>query len=235
MRRSERVICEHLLALRIGAVVFEPDGQVPPDFLVDGRIAVEARRLNQHEMVGTSHRGLEVTSIPLQSTVRKILREYGPAAGRDSWFVFYTFRRRLPPWKEVERLLRRGLREFVAELHDPPENVQVTSRLRLRFAKAGNRHNDLFVLGGYSDHDAGGFVVADVIENVRLCIAEKQRKVEPYRHRYSEWWLALEDLIAYAHIDADDVNQVRAHLQVQHDFAKVILVDPLDPTRTVVL
>lgn len=181
MRRSERIIYEHLLGLKIGAVVYEPDGQVPPDFLVDGRIAVEARRLNQHEIIGASHRGLEVTSIPLQSTVRKILREYGPAEGRDNWFVFYTFRRPLPPWKEVERLVRQGLQKFVAELDDPPENVQVASRLRLKFAKASKRHDDLFVLGGYSDHDAGGFVVADIIENVRLCIAEKQRKVEPCR------------------------------------------------------
>ena len=29
-------------------VVFEPDGRVPPDFLVDSMFAVEARRLNQY-------------------------------------------------------------------------------------------------------------------------------------------------------------------------------------------
>jgi len=45
MNDSERAISEYLDSLRIGGVQYEPDGNVPPDFLVDGRIAVEARRL----------------------------------------------------------------------------------------------------------------------------------------------------------------------------------------------
>ncbi len=60
MNDSEQSIYKYLLSQRLGSVVFEPDGRgTTPDFLVNGRIAVEARRLNQNERTGTGHRGLE--------------------------------------------------------------------------------------------------------------------------------------------------------------------------------
>ena len=62
MRRSEEAVDRFLRGLEVGDVRFEPDGNVPPDFLVDERIAVEARRLNQNELLGNGYRGLEVTS-----------------------------------------------------------------------------------------------------------------------------------------------------------------------------
>jgi len=46
--------------------VYEPDGNTPPDFLVNGTIAVEVRRLNQNEIIESGHRGLEVTTFPLR-------------------------------------------------------------------------------------------------------------------------------------------------------------------------
>ena len=44
MDRSEQVAMKHLLFCGFSTVVYEPDGNVPPDFLVDGSIAVEVRR-----------------------------------------------------------------------------------------------------------------------------------------------------------------------------------------------
>ena len=49
MNDSEKSVYEYLTSLGLGAVVYEPDGKVPPDFSVDGRTAVEVRRLNQNE------------------------------------------------------------------------------------------------------------------------------------------------------------------------------------------
>src|SRR5437762_8165393 len=49
MNDSEKSVYVYLTSLGLGTVVFEPDGKVPPDFSVDGRTAVEVRRLNQNE------------------------------------------------------------------------------------------------------------------------------------------------------------------------------------------
>lgn len=233
MNDSERTIHHYLTTLRLGEVRYEPDGNVPPDFLIDGRIAVEARRLNQNEEISGSFRGLEVTSTPLHSLVTKVLADSGPAAGGHSWFVMYTVWRPLPPWRELEALLRAAVLEFSQRLNDPPLDMRPHQSLRLRFFAASEPHDTLLVLGGSSDHDSGGFVVAELVRNLELCIPEKTRKIEVVRHKYTEWWLAFEDRIAYGALDANDAAQLRSMLRVSHGFHKILLVNPLVPQQAI--
>lgn len=78
MDDSENVAYEYLLSLGIGSVIYEPDGKVPPDFLVNGRIAVEVRRLNQNEVTKTGISGLEEIRIPLHKNLVKLFSSLGP-------------------------------------------------------------------------------------------------------------------------------------------------------------
>ena len=87
MNDSERTVWRFLESLGLGLVEHEPDGKSPPDFLVAGRIAVEARRLNENEEVEGEHRGLEVTATPLRRAVIRALAQSGPPPGKYSWFV----------------------------------------------------------------------------------------------------------------------------------------------------
>lgn len=88
---SERLVEAYLKGLAFQDVRYEPDGNVPPDFLCDGRVAVEVRRLNQNHDDGTGRglRGLEEAAIPLWRRVRDYLTGLGaaPASGQ-SWYVF---------------------------------------------------------------------------------------------------------------------------------------------------
>jgi hypothetical protein len=66
MDDSERLADQYLRSFGIGAVIYEPDGNMPPDFCVGGRIAVEVRRLNQnYEFSDGTKQGLEERAIPL--------------------------------------------------------------------------------------------------------------------------------------------------------------------------
>ena len=80
MDESEKLANEYLASLGFKNVIFEPDGNVPPDFLANGRIAFEVRRLNQNELSETGFRGLEEIAIPLQMTIRKLLLSMGHQA-----------------------------------------------------------------------------------------------------------------------------------------------------------
>src|SRR5690606_28651653 len=80
-------------------------GAVHPDFLADGRVAVEVRRLNQNHDSGRGKRGLEETSIPLWQRVEKLAHSFGPATN-ESWFLFFRFGRPIKPWKELEPRVR---------------------------------------------------------------------------------------------------------------------------------
>ncbi len=57
MDTSESLVRDFLLYRGYADIVYEPDGNVPPDFLIDGRIAVEVRRLNQNHEAGSRAHG----------------------------------------------------------------------------------------------------------------------------------------------------------------------------------
>ncbi len=87
MDSTERLVQDYLLHCCFTSVLYEPDGNVPPDFSIEGRIAVEARRLNQHERSQGFVRGLEETAIPFGRTVRQVLKNSVPHKARrvGSW------------------------------------------------------------------------------------------------------------------------------------------------------
>lgn len=73
-------------------IVYEPDGNVTPDFLVDGRIAVEVRRLNQNIVSSDRSQGLETDLISLSRIVKSLALSFGPPIQGVSWFLHFRFR-----------------------------------------------------------------------------------------------------------------------------------------------
>ena len=71
MDETERIVLAHLTHRGFTDVVYEPDGNIPPDFLVNGSIAIEVRRLNQNYFEGADAQGLGATDAVF------------PLAGRD--------------------------------------------------------------------------------------------------------------------------------------------------------
>lgn len=230
MDDSEKTILEYLQSLKLGPVVYEPDGNVPPDFLVNGRVAVEVRRLNENVETAAGNRGLEEISKPLNVLVKKALAATGPPVNGASWFVFYTYSRPLPAWRELDALLRRALGQVKDQPNLEGHEIPVANKMRLSFTRASKVHPHLFILGGSVDHDSGGFVVAELAHNLRLCIDEKSAKVLKVKQRYPEWWLALEDRIAYGVLDEQDQEQLRQLIQPDGAWSKIILVNPLNPS-----
>jgi hypothetical protein len=57
MDNSELIVSKYLASVHGDNFVYEPDGNTPPDFLVDQRIAVEVRRLNQNVVHDGKHGG----------------------------------------------------------------------------------------------------------------------------------------------------------------------------------
>ena len=74
--------------------------------------------------------------------------------------------------------------------------------------------------------------MGEVEKNLQLCIGEKEKKIAPYRAKYTEWWLVLPDHIEYG-IDPEDHQIYRAEVvpNLSHNFAKIILLDPRNHHR----
>jgi hypothetical protein len=95
--------------------------------------------------------------------------------------------------------------------------------------RASKTHATQFVLGGWSDSDAGGFLVADLARNLKVYIAQKTKLIESARDKYPEWWLAFVDRIGYGMLDESDQADLRKLVQVEPPWSRIILVNPENP------
>lgn len=231
MDRSETLANAYLESLGLGAVAYEPDGQVPPDFTI-GDIAIEVRRLNQNHETGDGYEGLESGQASILRYVEKLLPTFGPPKDDQGWWVFLTF------WRPIDgKTIKRELPKALAAFHAAPDpnglDTNLTRTFELEIRPAGIPVANHFMLGGYSDFDEGGFVASEIIRNLNICIAEKAAKIAPYQNRYGEWWLVLPDLIG-PDLDADERRTIGEHVDLR-TFSRVVLIHPREPTKAFVL
>lgn len=229
MDASEKSVCEYLTHRGFDNLRYEPDGKVPPDFVVNDSVAIEVRRLNQNDETQSGRQGLEEVAMPLDSLFRQVLPSFGPPTAGESWFVNYSFRRPLPPRNYLKQKLTNTLVSFRDQSIHQPMQLHVIDNLELGLIKASKVYSSFYVLGGSSDDDGGGPVVAEMERNLRICISEKTTKVARIRSKYPEWWLVLVDYIGYGILDGSDREQLRERVRrIKHDWDKIILVNPLN-------
>jgi hypothetical protein len=230
MNPAERIAEKYLQHVGYELVEFEPDGNVTPDFLVNKRIAVEVRRLNQnHQDASGNTRGLEETAIPLVQKFERLLKSLGPSANGETWFAAIDFSRPMEPWSALRPKLEAVLHDFMLDPSRKQRTVHVSGSVELDLIRASKDHGCTFILGGYSDGDSGGWVMSEVQRNLRICIADKEKKVAPHRHKYPEWWLLLVDHIDYGMEEEDRLVFKESIMpNIQHSFDKIIFVNPLD-------
>jgi hypothetical protein len=230
--RSETLALGYLQSLGADHIIYEPDGNIPPDFLVDSRLAIEVRRLNQNYGDSVDYQGVETAEAATLQMVLKLLPAFGAAPDGVGYWVFVYFWRPLD-WKAVKRALRLALDTFKANPQAGGLRQRLTASFEVDIRPAGIKVADYFRLGGSTDRDQGGFTVAEIIRNLNLAIAEKATKIAPYRERYSEWWLVLPNYID-TDLDADERASIAKHVDIK-EFDQVVLIDPRDPTRALVL
>ena len=228
MDTSEQLAYTYLQSCGFTDIQYEPDGNVPPDFLCDKRIAVEVRRLNKNYGFDNGSEGLEEVSIPLRQRMEKLLASFGPPTHGDSWFVRYRFARPLPKWKILAPIVKRELDAFMITTDSIRFDSVLNDNFELTLIRSSKPFPQLFVPGGHSDLQSGGFVISDVAKNLKLCIQEKTKKLEKFRDTYPEWWLILPDYVGYG-LDEFDRQVFLRDVTIIHNFNKVILLNPLDP------
>ncbi|UCV13334.1 hypothetical protein [Quatrionicoccus australiensis] len=230
MDATEKLVADHLAHRGYTNVVYEPDGNIPPDFLVDGNIAIEVRRLNQNHFEGGDAQGLEEVAIPLWKRVKELAGSLGAPTENESWFVFFRFTRPVEAWKTLGPKLRKALETFVASPIKQKSTVFITKGFELEVFRASNPHASMFVMGGCSDEESGGWLLSEMETNIRHCASEKSRKIKKVRSKYKHWWLALVDHIGHG-LDDFDREMFRDQVSISHDWEKIILIDPRDHSR----
>ena len=159
--------------------------------------------------------------------VAKLLPKFGPAPDGRGWWVFFDYRRPVDaPY--LKRALPQALAAFLADPQPDGVTLRLGRTFELEIKPATITVEHLFMLGGYADFDAGGFVVGEVIRNLNLCIAEKSKKIAVHRSRYAEWWLVLPDHIG-PDLRPEERERIRPHVDLCA-FDHVVLLHPRTPT-----
>lgn len=231
MDPTEQLAERYLLHRGHRNVTFEPDGNVPPDFLIDDNIAVEVRRLNQTYVENGVPHGLEKANISTWQGVKRLLGRFDRPTSEASWYIRIRLSRPVEQWKLLRPRLEKGLRDFAALSLKRPGPVACGQGVELEvIGPAGAAQAQLFLLGSLDDQQACGWLFEELENNIQRCVDEKARKVAPYRQRYSQWWLILVDHIGYA-LNEDERDMFHDDVNIRHDWGRIVLLDPRDHTR----
>jgi hypothetical protein len=231
MKKEEEFVQEYLIKHGFQRIVYEPDGNVPPDFSVDEEIGVEVRRLSQNLISKDGgYKSLEQDRIRLMRCVREVFNEFNQPTPVDSYWVVINYQRPLGDLKEIRKRLRETLDKCLSKDLKCYQDISVTKSVKISFAKAVKPDIRQFKVGIESDMDSGGSVISMYVENINLCISEKQRKIQPKLENYRRWWLILVDMIVA--ISGPDTNMIIREITKPKEFERIIVIDPIKGEAT---
>lgn len=227
MKREEKIAKKFLEASGYNKIVFEPDGKIPPDFLVEDYVAIEVRRLNKYIQQDDKNIPIEDLEYSLIRKIRRIIESYQRTGYKNSILVSLNFSR---PLKETKTLKSEIV--SVLDKHTNYQNekryYQINDNLSLKFTPSKLKLNSFYHVGAQHDDDSGGFVVADIYKNLEPMIKEKENKVQPYKAKYNQWWLLLIDYIGYG-LGSYDMNQLKKLPRIKSIFNRIYIIPPFSP------
>lgn len=232
MNKEEKIAETYLInSLGFRNVVFEPDGNSPPDFSIDGRIAIEVRRLNQHYFTKDNAQGLEEDRFRLFKLIRSSLKEFNSQYKGDTYWVQIKFRRPVGKGPTVKKAIRKALTGFLNQPHAFPCDIKVINNICFSiFCSKPPVKGTVFQFAGGGDEESGGFVLAQFKKNFDHCVEEKSEKIRCHYHEYASWWLILVDKIAYS-FDDREKSKIKSMVSVNSCWEKVIVLNSLRGNR----
>lgn len=204
------------------SIRFEPDGNCPPDFVLDDTLAIEVRRLNEtrSDPAGIKPIGLEQDTLRLHKILNGIFEKLKCHDGQQ----FMVHLRITDPAQLI--FDKKCLKEDLIKVHaDLLGKEKTTEHSGFQLDWIPWKFEDIFhaVYLASTEHDgAGGFLEQVYASNIERLIAEKNHKIgKNAQKQYAHWWLVLVDYITpptqYGHRFNFTVNKLR--------FERVVVID----------
>lgn len=226
MKREEKITEDYLISSGFKDIIFEPDGNIPPDFSIEGKIAVEVRRLNQNFFAENKANGLEEDRIPLFKLLEVSLKKFDSQYIETSYWISIRFSRPIPNSKVTQKAIINSLAVFLNNPVPLPCEIQVTKTIRLHVFESQQVKGRVFLFAGGTDRESGGFVLPIFKNNFDYCMRVKSETIKKYYNRYDSWWLVLVDSIAYG-FNETDKKEIKSMVRVNSIWDKVIVLNSL--------
>jgi len=196
MDRQEELTEAYLKALGFKDVVFEPEGKSKlPDFQIDGNIAVEVRRLNQHYFTKDKVRGLEEGRIPLFQLIESSLSQFDSQYKGRSYWISIRFHRPIGKSNTNKKAIIKALTDFLSKPFSLPCDVKATDSISFRVWASQAMEGKVFRFAGGTDREGGGWVLAEFKKNFNHCVKAKRKRSRTTMtntlHGGLFWWTKL--------------------------------------------
>lgn len=223
MNEDEKV-AEEYLKKHHDNVIFEPDGNIPPDFLIENSIGVEVRRLNQQYYLKDGKvKGLEEMAIPLRDRIEKVLSSYPVEAEGASFWVSLCYERVKDKLNISEKMIKKAIDAFQKQKEIIPFEYKIGDNVLLEFIARGSETIHKYELGIESDLDYGGWGIGIYSDAIKHCIKEKEVKITPYFFKYNNWWLLLVDHMCF--MKSEDRVDIVKNITRPICFERIIVIN----------
>ncbi|WP_337917110.1 hypothetical protein [Vibrio cholerae] len=219
---DENIVREYL-ATRFDKVIHEPDGNVSPDFLVNGKIAIEVRRLNQQFRGAKKTVGLETDQFRLMDAIRRKLSKYPLDKTSKSYFVTVSYKRPIGKLSSIVSNLEEAINKFQLAGEPIPYSCKLHQNVQFEIELERPIRDMKYKVGIEVDEDSGGWVVDTYAKDTNHCIDEKVMKIQSNYSKYPEWWLVFVDHIGF--MASDDVEDIKQCLSRPEHIAKILVLD----------
>ncbi len=206
MKSEERITKDFFKNIGYSNILFEPNGNIPPDFVIDGEIAIEVRRLNKHLSVGNKIVPIEDLKFKLIPKVEDLLRSFGSGIHQESCFVSIYYQRPLKVNRKLLNEISNVLEKHSSNMKNT-KHYEINDNLSLRIIPSEVRLEEQFCYGSSVDFDGGGFILAAISDNLGHILREKEQKIIPYFDKFKTWWLVLVDHIGYG-LTEEEINEL---------------------------
>jgi hypothetical protein len=233
MKSEEKIANEYLRSEGYNSVIYEPDGKVPPDFLIDGNIAVEVRRLNENYFSGDKLIGHYEEYVRLWDILNHFLLSYTNESLESSYWLSFGYERPIPSSSQLKKNLKIQLDRFIQK-PDPTIKIQVTPSFFIwLYLKESEEKNEIIVASAHNGN-GGGSVTQIYISNINYCFKEKSIKIEKFKNNYPQWWLVLVDTMFYRMI-SNSKDKLKDNIVLPNEWEKLIILDPESKNPTLVV
>ena len=242
--KDERIAREWLK--QQGYTNIEWPDEDPPDFVVDGRYAVEVRRMNPIIEIDGQKKGEEELRIRLFDAVKRVLDSFGPSVKGRGFSISCEYDypgSPLPQSKVLEQEIKEALQPFHDEVLKPdqfspcllPRQLKLECGICLDL-QPENQQLSMFSIEPQGVSDGKGcWLLDEVRKSLQHSIEEKCHKIcrkiaeQESLYRDHEWWL----LLIYRMFDMplqilpqDDMESLSREVRVQKPVSRVIVISP---------
>ena len=222
MNQDEQTVHRYLQTL-CQNICYEPNGNIPPDFSLDNRIGIEVRRLNQQYRSGEHTEGLEEQRIPLLKAINNEISKYPAEKNGENFWLAIQFRRGVGKLKAIKKQVTRAIKAFQEQEEKIPFTYDLSDTVTLKFIAKKSSSTCKYKIGTEVDMNRGGWIVDLYLKDMKYCIEEKEKKIQPYKEKYEMWWLLLVDHVFL--LEDDDIQEITTELGHSNIFEKIILIN----------